>query len=388
MYRVTRRGMASGWLKGWFAPTSDPQPNSIRGLFNQFLEKDRQEQEDRVQILQKLEESLQDELDGVKKKLEQINQMHEQTERQEMTTLVTSMKKILPTFDEIHSLAKGQYEEAQQKAGTDKVLSEEEMEKIFDMPEVKDKMATNEALRQAHERFVDLQQELDRDRSTYTDDREQTLRSLHESIWDAFQEAYDVPQKRYSPQEMAECFDQVGILIQKHVKDPTERQQLNDIFDRPSYDMLVRHQAETETAKLNHKLQTVYQDLLHRTSTPVEATTGQTLPKENAQTEEPIDTEQLLQDIKFSANDMVQNLASMRKLPQVFRAVLSSTKIPADVRNKYDGLDVKLEKLSPTQLKNVSKVLCKYTDPQTHLISPVKLIVIVGELLTYKSKQA
>jgi len=210
---------------------------------------------------------------------------------------------------------------------------------------------------------------------------------VEEVVRQAYLETYLTPKVHYSPEQMEECFADALRLI-GNIKDEKEKDKLIDIFDKETYDFLATHQSELETAKMNEKLQEIYKDLVHQ----VKGNTTKETKKEEVKKQLPeILTEQqaleAFKELKFSSSDPLINLEALKKLPPIIKGFLASPNVPTETRKRYLNLDVRVEKLAPMQKKSVSKVITKYIDPNSSSIPPVKLIVIIGELLTYKPKK-
>ena len=204
----------------------------------------------------------------------------------------------------------------------------------------------------------------------------------------AYQDSKAEASKRYTPEEMNECF-RASLEMIEQIEDKEERENLIDIFDRETYNFLSSHLAEKELMKMDERLQKIYNSLLDNKKKKEEK-------ENNIEKKEPVKEEiklsdediiETLKEIRFSETDHLINLDSMKRIPPIVKAVLGSPNVPVDLRKKYHQLDMKIEKLAPSQKKSIGKVLSKYADPATGVIGPVNLVVVLGELLTHKPKQ-
>ena len=188
---------------------------------------------------------------------------------------------------------------------------------------------------------------------------------------------------------MDECFTEAGKLIATLPKE--ERKRLYEVFDRQSYEDFKSMCSADYLATINTNLQTTLKFLKQDVEDKKNA--AQKEKPEEKQTQEKQeendlvgeDVKNIFRSIKFVENDTIGNLNSMKKLPIIFRAILSSANVPGHLRKKYDGVDKKLEILTSKNKGIIANILCKEADEEGK-INPMKLVVIVGELLTHKPK--
>jgi len=218
----------------------------------------------------------------------------------------------------------------------------------------KDEFAAVKSQLEGGDEYIQKQQD------QITQVHQETVQGLKDSI-----AKVDSLQSALADELVEKYFFEAEELLKSPIISPDRKKIYSGIFNEKFYKELRPVLSTQEIGKFHGKIIDAYKTL--------QAEVEQPAPEE----------EQPAQPTKPEPVKKRELPVPIDQMGPVFKQMLEHPNIPPQIREKYSGIDLKLGRLSPTQLSRLEQAAWKFIAKHKETPTPAKLLIIIGDLLSH-----